>query len=99
MKFVLEAQRLVPMSTAQARPNDGRRPLCETGNGGDLNRHHRTKLRRLSVVPYAVATFGGTRDRRGEFLHLSRGALEAKYYNLGIILPIPFDLGFLPTYN
>jgi hypothetical protein len=47
MKFVLEAQRLIPMSTAQARPNDGRGPLCETGNGGDLNRHHRTKLRRL----------------------------------------------------
>jgi len=35
MKFVLEAQLLIPMSTAQARPNDGRGPLCETGNGGD----------------------------------------------------------------
>jgi hypothetical protein len=44
MKFVLEAQRLVPMSTAQARPNDGRGPPCETGNGGDLNRHHRTSF-------------------------------------------------------
>jgi hypothetical protein len=35
MKFVLEAQLPVPMSTVQARPNDGRGPLCETGNGGD----------------------------------------------------------------
>jgi len=34
------------------------------------------------------------------FLHPSRGALRAvKYYDLGIILPIPFDIGFLPTYN
>jgi hypothetical protein len=28
MKFFLEAQPFVPMSTAQARPNDGRGPLC-----------------------------------------------------------------------
>jgi hypothetical protein len=35
MKFFLEAQLLVPMSAAQARPNDGRGPLCETGNGED----------------------------------------------------------------
>jgi len=35
MKFALEAQLLIPMSTAQAWPNDGRGPLCETGNGGD----------------------------------------------------------------
>jgi hypothetical protein len=35
MKFFREAQLLVPMSTAQARPNNGRSPLCETGNGGD----------------------------------------------------------------
>jgi hypothetical protein len=34
MKVVLEAQLLIPMSTPQARPNDGRGPLCETGNGG-----------------------------------------------------------------
>jgi hypothetical protein len=27
-EFFLEAQPLVPMSTAQARPNDGRGPLC-----------------------------------------------------------------------
>jgi hypothetical protein len=35
MKFFLEAQLLVTMSTAQARPNDGRGPLYETGHGGD----------------------------------------------------------------
>jgi hypothetical protein len=35
MKFFLEAQLLVPMSTAQARPNGGRGPLRETGNSGD----------------------------------------------------------------
>jgi hypothetical protein len=113
MKFFLEAQLLVPMSTAQARPNDGRGPLCETGNGGieiaiiarsfvgyDRTRRaiHRDEAIQIAV-PYAVATFGGTRDRRGDFLHLSRGALKAKYYNLGITLPIPFDIGFSPTYN
>jgi putative membrane protein len=25
--------------------------------------------------------------------------LAVLYYNLGITLPIPFDIGFLPTYN
>jgi hypothetical protein len=34
MKYLLAAQLPVPMSTAQARANDGRGPLCETGNGG-----------------------------------------------------------------
>jgi hypothetical protein len=52
-----------------------------------------------SSIPVRSRSFGGTRDRRGDFLHLSRGALKAKYYNLGITLPIPFDIGFLPTYN
>src|SRR6267154_1277518 len=37
----------------------------------------------FAAVPCGVAAFGGTRDRRGDFLHLSRGALTFSAHDCG----------------
>ncbi len=52
----------------------------------------------MAVIEIAIIV------RSSASLERTRGAPErrhvkAKYYNLRIILPIPFDIGSLPAYN
>jgi hypothetical protein len=42
----------------------------------------------------------GSAAARTDVYRSGAAALRAvEYYDLGIIVPIPFDIGFLPTYN
>ena len=93
MAALLLVASLAMSATAGAKTSD-------KGGAAPLASRWRSAMRgwQMAVIEIAIIV------RSSASLERTRGAPErrhvkSKYYNLRIILPIPFDIGSLPAYN